>query len=112
MSKKEQEKMLDPTVAKAVNAFLFGEPEADMEKALSARTIIKDKETFRHVYFHRLLEKYKGSKAAKDTADVTCQMLISVEGIGREQGVNVITQHKSAGKEQIVKGTEEMVEEE
>ena len=91
---KEDEKKLDPNVSKSVNAFLFSNPKEDMVTSLNARTIIGTRETFQHIYFHRLLQAFYESKSARNVADECCQMLISMDGKGRDQGVDVLTQHK------------------
>jgi len=112
MGYKKEKEGLSPAVSKAVNRFLFGELEEDMVKGLNARTIIKNKETFANIRFHRLLELGFGSEIAGKIADMDCQLLISQDGIGREQGVNVMIQHKEPKAIPYVRGLEETIEEE
>ena len=109
---KEKDKRLDPAVSKAVNRYLFGEMPEEMVKGLDARTIFKTKESIANIRFHRLLEIGFGSTVAGEIADMDDRLLISQEGIGREQGVSVLVQHKGPKEVPYVRGVEEMVEEE
>jgi hypothetical protein len=74
-----------------VTEYLFGTYDEEALKQLDFRTIIPSTDIFKTISYYRILQSL-GCKNAEKIANIIESLLVSVEGIGRGQGVEILKQ--------------------
>lgn len=88
-----QPKKIDVETTKQAGNFLFKNPSDDESQYLNMRTIIKSDSMSELLLYYSILGNSYGSKVAIDTKDYIEELLISRNGMGREQAVLTLKQN-------------------
>jgi len=95
----------DKGTMQKVTDYLFGGYESQELRQLDFRTIIPSTDMFKVINYYRILQSL-GCKSAEDIADIIESLLVSVEGIGRAQGVEIMKQRLLPKTEQLYRSVE------
>lgn len=97
----------DKGIAEKVTAYLFGTFDGEELKNIDFRTIIPSTEMFKTITYYRILESL-GCTNAKKVANVLEGLMVSVQGVGRNQGVEIL-KGKQLPRTQVVLGSAENI---
>ena len=94
--------------------YLFRKPtktqNGEESQFLDTRTDISNREVFTTLMYYRILQEYYGSEAAGKIADIIERLSISLNRMGRLEGVNILKQELPK-KETLIRGVAESLKE-
>ena len=109
MSYKDRDQKIDQTTVRKIFNYLFGKGDMSDSQHLDMRTRIKGREMFGALVFFRVLDEHFDCKTAKKVANILERMSVSDSGMGRLEGVTVLSAPTLPKEIQILRGIDPML---